>query len=203
MWLAAAVGAAAACVPTAARKNARVEPGVDVDVTGGFQYILAGEDESGATTEVEEVPHVELDTQVAGDFSGGSAFAVQLKVPSTIVYTSLDLYYQLAPLDARTYLGFGVELGAAPGGYACYTRYMSPSSFLTFTGRVLTSGSGGALLNPQLAIGHTGTGMELAVFATYAHDTGRGIDIDIDLFTDEDHKDYRKQFALVGVSLRL
>jgi len=191
----------AACVPTAARTNARLEHGVSLGLVGGGQMLLEGEDGAGNATEEGGMLHAELDLQVARVREDGTGFAVQAKVPINIFYSTLDFYYQLAPRESHSYMGFGAELSIAPGFYGVYTRYLDDDWFLTFTQRFLVSSSSAVLINPQLTLGFEGSA-ELAAFAAFAYDTGKGVDIELDLFSDEDEKDYRKKFALLGLSAR-
>jgi hypothetical protein len=194
---------ASACVPTASRTNARIEPGVDVGLIGGVQIVGEGESETGATKASSEILHVEIDVQWAQRFDNASGFAVQAKVPINVVFSTLDVYYAF-PSEGRLALGFGAELGALPGLYGVVTQDIGESLFLTFTPRVLFAESrseNAFLMNPQLALGFADNN-EIAAFLSFAHHTGRGFDFDIDLFSDTDRKDYRKNYWLAGASVR-
>lgn len=193
----------AGCVPSMARSNARIDPGFNVALAGGAQFVGEGERGDGSSSSFDTVLHLEVDVEWAQKFEDDSGFAVQFKVPLNFVFMSLDLYYAL-PAQGQTNLGFGAEIGALPGLYGAITRYMSKDTFITFTPRVLLHGSdvdGGVLLNPQLTVGIDG-GLDIYAFANFAHHTGRGFDFDIDLFSDEDNKDYRKNFGLAGLAIR-
>lgn len=193
----------AACVPTASRSNARLEPGLDVGIIGGVQIVGEGEDQNGDSTASSEFTHLEIDVQWAHAFDTGSGFAIQAKVPVNIVFTSLDFYYAFPSADSLAF-GFGAELAALPGIYGVATQDLTESLYLTFTPRILfaQSRSGNAfLINPQLALGFK-TFSDIGAFASFAHHTGSGFDFDIDLFGPDNRKDYRKNYWLLGASIR-
>jgi hypothetical protein len=193
---------ATACIPTAARKNAKLESGGNVDFIGGAQFAFEGVDETGATTEASEGPHAEVDIELAkAAEDSSSGYALQLKVPLNIFFTSLDAYYQLRSSVENVYWGVGAELGIAPGIYGVVTRYLSDELFVTLTPRLLFVGNWDNLaLNPQLAIGYDGA-VELSFFASYSYVSGDGINVDPDLFGD-DAADRRKEYAMAGLSAR-
>jgi hypothetical protein len=196
----------AACVPTAARHNARLEEGFDVGLVGGGQWVGEGEVDDGTTSAPTEVLHAELDVQWAQKFSDDSGFAAQLKIPLNIFFSTLDLYYQFSESTGPWYFGFGVELSVLPGVYAVATHYFSDEFYISFTPRVSNAESrseNAALINPQFSLGFDTEDIDVAGFVSFSHHTGRGFDFDIDLFTDEDRKDYRRNFVLAGVLLRL
>ncbi len=194
----------AACVPTAARKNARIEQGVDVDLSAGMQYVEAGEDDMDRSSGSDQIMHLEIDLQYAHKSQDGSAFAGQLKVPINIIFTTLDFFYQLPENNSRWFFGFGAELGALPGLYAVATHYLDDNFYVSLTPRVLNAKSRSqqsVLINPQVSLGLDGA-VDFSAFINFAHHTGDGYDFDIDLFADDDGTDYRKNFWLIGGSVR-
>lgn len=198
-----AIGALASCVPTAARKNARIERGLDVELIAGVQVVDEGEDENGDATEGSALAHFELDLQFGAGLGENAATAFQIKIPSSIVFTSLEAYYQAPPVG-NFYYGFGAELSALPGLYAVFTQYLDKNFYATFTSRVLFAESRdekALLLNPQLSFGMDGA-VDLSVFLSYAHHTGQGFDFDIDLFGPNDRKDYHRKYWLTGAAIR-
>ncbi len=189
-----------ACVPTASRKNAKLKPGIGMDLSGGYQWV-ADSDEEGSTS----IPHVEVDVQYAQSLSDGSAIAFQVKVPYTIVFSSLDLYYQLPEGSQGLYYGFGAELGVLNGLYGVITQFVDDSFYYSFTPRILVGNDfeeKTILLNPQIAIGIAGS-TDLSAFASYVYHTGNGFDFQLHFSDEDDSHDYRKHFALVGLSLRI
>lgn len=193
-----------ACVPTAARKNARIEHGVDVDLTAGMQYVPAGENDTADSSETDQVLHLEVDVQYAHKSEDGSAFAGQLKIPISIVFTTLDFYYQLPENNSRWFFGFGAEVGALAGLYVVATHYLDDNLYVSLTPRVLNAESEdqqAVLINPQLSFGLNGQ-VDLSAFINFAHHTGEGFDFDVDLFGEDDGSDYRKNFWLIGGSVR-
>ena len=191
-----------ACIPTAARKSARVEPGLDVDFSGGSQYLLEGEDENGATTEVLKTGHAELDLQWGAALEDDDAIAFQLKVPATLVHTALDVFYQLPSTNRRRYFGYGAEFSIAPALYIAATQYLTDALYLTFTPRVLTQFDN-VSVNPQVAVGFESGPVDFSVFVAYLHVFGDGFNIKVDLpFRILDEEDFRNDFALLGGSIR-
>jgi hypothetical protein len=194
-----------ACVPTAARKNARLTDGFGADLSGGLQLVEAGEDNNGSATASTGVVHVELDLEYAHKMSDGSGLAFQIKVPVNIVFTSFDFYYQLPENDSKWFFGFGAEVAALPGLYAVATHYVSDDMYLSLTPRVLNAkerGEQAVLINPQVSLGYLAGAADLSLFASYAYHTGRGFNFDIDLFGENDRDDYRKKYWLLGGSAR-
>ena len=194
----------AACVPTAARKNARIEKGWDVDLSAGMQYVPAGENNMASSSGADEIVHLEVDVQYAHKSEDGSAFAGQLKIPISIVFTTLDFFYQLPENNSRWFFGFGAEVGALPGLYAVATHYLDDNFYVSLTPRVLNAKSEdqqAVLINPQLSFGFDDR-VDLSAFINFAHHTGEGYDFDIDFFSDDDSSDYRKNFWLIGGSVR-
>lgn len=192
----------AACVPTAARKNARLEPGFDTDLTAGIQYMGEGEDEDGNPTEGGAVvEHFEVDLQWAATYADRSGIALQLKLPINFFFTSVDAYYQIPGTHPQWFFGFGAELGIASGVYAVATHYLSEELYVSLTPRVLSGiRSGEIQINPQLSLGFAGP-VDVSAFVSYAYHTGRGINVAIDLSGDGD-RDWRKRYALMGASIR-
>jgi hypothetical protein len=205
--------ATSACIPTAARQNARLESGVDLSVTGGAALLLEGEDENGDKTDTIALPYyAEIDLQAAWtDEEDQSGFALQVKVPITIVLASLDAYWQMPSRSKGVYYGLGIEIGSIYGAYGVYTKYISERTFLSFTGRLLSNYASSAretdrefaAINPQLSIGMSGP-VELSAFISYSYHTGDGLNIDFDLCIDEcdEDVDLRKNLLLTGVSAR-
>ena len=190
----------AGCVPTAARKNARIEGGVDVDFTAGVQHVERGERSDGTSLGPTQIVHAEVDLQWGHKEEDGSGFAVQLKAPYTVVFTTLDFYYQLPENHGPWYFGFGAELGALPGLYGIATHYLDDDFYFSLTSRALFAESRdekAVLLNPQLSLGMAGE-TDLSAFVSYAYHTGQGFNFDI--FSDD--PDYRKKYWLSGVSAR-
>lgn len=194
-----------ACVPTAARKNARLEGGFDADLIAGLQYVEAGEKSNGTTAAPTEIVHLEVDLQYAHRSSDGSGFALQAKLPVNIIFTTLDFYYQLPEDNSKWFFGFGAELGALSGVYAVATHYFDDDVYVTLTPRVLNAkerDQQAVLINPQIAVGLAGA-VDMSLFASFAHHTGRGFNFDIDLFgSDDGSVDYRTNYWLAGGSAR-
>jgi hypothetical protein len=190
-----------ACVPTAARRNARLEPGFDFDIIAGANTLLPGEDQDGNETQTRGITHLEVDLQWANTYKDRSGVAFQLKVPINVFFTSIDAYYQIPGKHPRWYYGFGAELGIASSLYGIVTYYPSENFYMSLTPRLLTGGRRGEyMLNPQFALGYNGA-VDVSAFAGYMAHTGRGINVDVDLFN-QDRFDYRTRFALAGVSVR-
>ena len=183
--------------------NAKVQPGLSFRAVAGAQAMLPAEEGDGGS-DTRKSGHFELDLQW-GKKLGDSAIAAQLKVPVAFVLSSLDVFYQV-PSNHPFYFGVGGELGAMPGFYAAATYYLNDSTFVTLTPRALReldteADEGSWQLSSQLAIGSNSGGGQLAGFVQYAHQTGQGFNVDINLFGDDD-RDYRKDFILIGVALR-
>lgn len=195
---------AAACIPTVARTNARLEPGVDFAIAGANGVLFEGEDEDGNTTETSPAYlHAELGLQYARRGSDNGGFAVQLKVPLAFVFTTLEAYYEF-PSTHPWYYGAGIELGAFPGIYGTVTRYLSQTSYLSFTQRVssnIDDRASATQVNPQISFGVDNGAIDLSVFASYAYLNGRGLNVKVCLF-DDCGKDYRNQFGLIGAAVR-
>jgi hypothetical protein len=193
------------CVPTAARKNARLEDGINADLTAGMQYVEKGEQSDGTNSAPTSVPHFEIDLEYAHRLDDGSGFAVQAKLPMNIVFTTLDFYYQVPDFNSKWFFGFGAEVGALPGVYAVATHYFDDSLYFSLTPRVLNAkerGERAVLINPQVAVGLAGS-VDMSLFASFAHHTGRGFNFDVDLGgCDDGRVDYRTNYWLAGGSAR-
>jgi hypothetical protein len=194
----------AACVPTAARKNAKLKPGLDLDVSVGTQYVKPGVDNKGETTKEVTVRHLEVDGQWATKLNSGGAVALQLKVPINLFFTTADVFYQL-PNNGNWYFGVGGEIGIMPAGYGVLTRYLQDDLYISFTQRIITlkskrEGFKEVIINPQLSLGIDGHG-EFSGFISYAKHTGQGFNFRPDLFQ-SGASDYRTRFTLVGISAR-
>ncbi len=201
LTLVSAIVFASACVPTAARKNARVQPGADVDFTGGVQYVLEGEDEDGNVTDAEEgLLYAEVDLQWGAALENEDALAVQLKLPLSLVYTAIDLFYQLPSADKRLYFGFGAELSIAPAVYFAVTQYVNENLYVTLTPRLHTPLFDKVAVNPQVAVGFDSPAVDFSLFVAYQHIFGAGIDFKI--ASDSETQDFRNDFALLGGSIR-
>lgn len=194
----------AACVPTAARKNARIEGGVDVDLTAGMQYVAASESDTSESGSADQTIHLEIDVQYAKKTEDGSAFVGQIKIPLLYLFTTLDLYYQLPETNSKWFFGFGAEVGILTGLYAVATHYIDDNLYVSLTPRVLNAESDdqqAVLINPQLSLGFDGD-TDISAFVNYAYHTGEGYEFDIIFSDDTDGNDYRKNFWLIGGSAR-
>jgi len=192
------------CIPTVARQNAHIEDRGAVAVLGGVQYIGEGKDGDGNTTSSSSDGTFEVDVQSGWRDDTGSAFALQVKVPANLVFLTFDAYYEMPSHSTQWFYGMGAELSIVPGVYGVLTRYLSENLFVTFTQRVLLANQNNknaTLVNPQLSLGFSGP-VTLSVFASFAHHTGQGYDFSIDLFSDTNRVDYRKNFWLLGSALR-
>ncbi len=210
LWLCFAI---VGCIPNASRTNAKIESG------GGANFVIAGElfpegrDEVGDTTGVEIRAQPELDLQWGFKNEDHSGFAVQLKIPITVIFASLDLYYEF-PSDHPWFFGLGVELGSLYGAYGVVTRYLNNNTYVSFTPRVLTNtlveserNSEGQffMINPQLTLGtERFEWADIGLFVSYAYQTGEGINVNLCVIFDScEEKDFRKNYLLVGLSMRL
>lgn len=200
--LAAALGGC----PMSARKNARVEPGFDLELTGGAAVFPPGEDESGDnTTATVTVPQAELHLQYGAADGDGGANAIQLKIPFSVVNGALDLYHQFPSSDGMDY-GVGGELGPLPGVYGAFTYWSQGGEvFLTLTPRLLTrifDEEPPLILSPQISLGLRVKSVEISAYLNYTWETGRGQDIDYCFTCDDSSPDFRKSVALMGGALR-
>lgn len=194
-----------ACLPHVARKNARIEPGVDIDLAVGGTLIggtPATPYPEGEPTELR--PFAEVDLQFGARRANNLGYAIQLKVPLLFVLSSLDLYLEL-PSTSPWYCGVGAELGLQSGAYGVVT-WMSPrGTYLTLTGRALVtptdSNQWGLILNPQLSAGWAGRLADLSLFASFGHVVGGAIDSHRIICSDCDRSP-RKNLLLFGTSVR-
>ncbi|MBK6849864.1 MAG: hypothetical protein IPG96_20780 [Proteobacteria bacterium] len=193
-----------ACLPHVARKNARIEPGVDLDLAVGG-VLIGGTPPTrhleGEPTELR--PFAEVDLQFGARRANNLGYAIQLKVPLVFVLSSLDLYLEL-PSTSPWYYGVGAELGLQSGVYGVVT-WMSPRrTYLTLTGRALAAPSydnhWGLMLNPQLSAGWAGRLADLSLFASFGHVVGGAIDTNWSC--DDCYASPRKNFLLFGTSVR-
>lgn len=193
-------------MPTAARTNARIDPGLTVGVAGGGQHVSEGKNEATdpARSTIGLIPgesvvgvHVEVGLEYGWEREPGDAVAVQLKVPISGFFATLDGYYQLPVGSDHFFAGFGVELSLAPGIYAIMTEYLSKNLYITLTQRMLIFG-----VNPQIAVGLDGD-LDVSIFASYLRFFGDGIDVDQGnpdrMF---DSTDRRASVGLIGAQAR-
>lgn len=202
------ISTCAACIPTLGRTNAKLESGFDVAFSAGGHVLSSGQDELEAATDTEAYPQGELDLQLGHRSPTHNAgVAAQLRVPASLIFTTLDLYLEL-PSQAPLYYGVGFEIGLYPGAYATITTYLNQHYYVTVTARALHVGSDEEaardqwMLSPQLSVGSDAAG-DLALTFSYARTTGTGIDIGTCFDECESpYHDYRSQFFLVAASAR-
>jgi hypothetical protein len=188
---------------TTARTNARLAPGFSGGITGMALYMPAGRDDLQPThprTDPIFMPTAELSGQYAWVSDHGTGLALQLRLPAFYPLASLDLYGQLAGGERWSH-GAGLELGLLPAAYYIVTRHEG-QLYASFTARALTplgTNRPGILVTPQLAVGVQGQ-LDLFGFVTYARAVGWEPDFESESDT---HRDYRSQWLLAGIGLRI
>ena len=189
-----------ACLPSSARKNARLEQGESVALNAAFTVV----DEIGRSPEEDlddgNVILPGIDLQYASTFDDGSGIAVQLKTLLFILPSSLEVYYQLPDIRSNWYAGFGAQIGNLSGVYGVATRYINSKTYVTLTMRLLSTATveeeKARIIYPQVSFGYDGA-VDLSIFAAY----GRNITSGTALFPGSSSTDVRA-ITLIGLELR-
>ncbi|MBK8479923.1 MAG: hypothetical protein IPL40_01920 [Proteobacteria bacterium] len=84
------------CLPHVARRNARIEPGFDLDLTvGGGGASRTDDQRPDDSIPVGAWLNAEVDLQLGTRHANNLGYAIQLKVPLLFLLTTLDLYLEL------------------------------------------------------------------------------------------------------------
>jgi hypothetical protein len=170
---------AAGC--TAARSNARLQPGLSGGVTLAAAYFPADRDDAhpdGRET-ASASPAPEGSIQFARTDGTGSGTAIQLTVPLAYAAAAVDVYHQVGGSDRWSH-GGGVEASLLTGGGYYLVTGHADSLYVTATGRLLAMWDDWhPVLAAQLAFGRQRRA-DFFGFAAYNRALGDGIHLGLD-----------------------
>lgn len=189
------------CAPPLARVNARIEKGFQLGLAGAYTSSAGGTTDTtvGDTAADKQYYQGEIDLQYGGRKESNLGFAAQIKL-GVRGNPALDLYLE-GPSGEKFFYGVGVEIGYMPAVYAIGTYYLTDTTFLTITGRVLTWDTDRLIYNPQLAMGWEGEKYRptISIFTGYQFvPTG----FDVALCWDSCDNDYANHMIYAGASAR-